>query len=164
MSQVNYRWWKGKRGEWFVVAQVLLFFVLFWGPRSSSGLPEWTSPYAEICLVAGCFLLVTGASMFIAGIFTLGRNITPLPYPKDQAEMVKRGPYRFVRHPIYSGGIIFAFGWALCSHGWFTIGYAIILFVFFDIKASREEEWLKDKFTGYEEYQKHVRKLIPFIY
>jgi protein-S-isoprenylcysteine O-methyltransferase Ste14 len=160
----HYQWWKGERGEWYVVAQIVLFILLFFGPRTSPGLPEWRSPYAEIGGIVGSFLLVIGGAMFMSGIFMLGRNITPLPYPKDQAELIESGPYRFVRHPIYSGGIIFAFGWALWNHGWFTIGYAVILLVFFDIKARREEKWLKEKFTNYAGYQKRVRKLIPFVY
>jgi protein-S-isoprenylcysteine O-methyltransferase Ste14 len=40
----------------------------------------------------------------------------------------------------------------------------IILFAFFDIKAWRKEQWLKEKFSGYAAYQARVRKLIPFIY
>jgi protein-S-isoprenylcysteine O-methyltransferase Ste14 len=59
---------------------------------------------------------------------------------------------------------LIGFGWALLVHGWLTIGYAIIMLVFFDIKSRREEEWLMIKFSGYGEYQKRVRKLIPFVY
>jgi len=40
----------------------------------------------------------------------------------------------------------------------------IFMLVLFGIKAPREEQWLKAKFSGYAEYQKRVRKLIPFVY
>jgi len=105
-----------------------------------------------------------GGLLAVAGIFGLGANLTALPYPKDEATLVETGPYRLVRHPIYSGVILMAFGWALWVHGWLTIGYAIILFVFFDVKSRREEQWLKGKFPDYAAYQKRVRKLIPFVY
>jgi protein-S-isoprenylcysteine O-methyltransferase Ste14 len=164
MNENQYPWWKGRRGEWYVVVQIGLFILLFFGPRRSSGMPEWVSPYLEIGSIAGIALLVTGGLLFISGIVALRRNITPLPFPKDHAELVESGPYRLVRHPIYSGGVIFAFGWALWIHGWFAIGYAIIFLVFFNIKASREEKWLKEKFAGYEEYQKRVKKLVPFVF
>jgi protein-S-isoprenylcysteine O-methyltransferase Ste14 len=65
---------------------------------------------------------------------------------------------------MYCGGILIAFGWAFLVHGWLTIGYAIIMLAFFDVKSRREEQWLSGKFPGYAEYQKHVHKLIPFIY
>lgn len=57
-----------------------------------------------------------------------------------------------------------AFGWGLWVHGWLTLGYALLLFVFFDLKSSREERWLREKFPGYDAYRRRVRKLIPFIY
>ena len=94
----------------------------------------------------------------------MGSNLTAVPYPKEQGTLVETGPYRLVRYPMYFGGILIAFGWAFLVHGWLTIGFAIIMLVFFDFKSRREEKWLKAKFPGYGEYQKRVRKLIPFIY
>jgi protein-S-isoprenylcysteine O-methyltransferase Ste14 len=50
--------------------------------------------------------------------------------------------------------VFFALGWAFRIHSWLTIGYAIILFAFFDIKARREERWLMEKFPGYPAYRR----------
>ena len=102
--------------------------------------------------------------MFAAGIFKLGPNLTPVPFPKPEATLVETGPYGFVRHPMYSGAVMIALGWALWVHGWLTIGYAIALFLLFDVKSRREEKWLIERFSGYESYQRRVRKLIPYIY
>jgi protein-S-isoprenylcysteine O-methyltransferase Ste14 len=107
---------------------------------------------------------LVGVILFLAGLFKLGANLTPLPYPKEQATLIETGPYKLVRHPVYCGGIIAAFGWAFCIHSWLTIGYAVILFIFLDFKSRREEIWLKERFSNYNDYQKRVRKLIPFIY
>jgi protein-S-isoprenylcysteine O-methyltransferase Ste14 len=57
-----------------------------------------------------------------------------------------------------------ALGWGLWLPGWLTIGYAILLFVFFDVKSRREERLLEAKFPEYAEYRKRVRKLVPFVY
>ena len=164
MNKVNSPWWKGSRGEWYVVAQICLFILVIFGPRTHPLLPAWISPYRQICSTVGVAILLMGAALILAGFFKLGRNLTPLPYPKEDSELIVEGPYRFVRHPIYSGGIIMAYGWAFWIHGWLTIFYATILFIFLDIKSRREEEWLKDKFPAYPLYQKRVHKLIPFIY
>ena len=109
--------------------------------------------------------------MFLAGILLaatgavkLGKNLTPLPRPKENATLVVTGAYGLVRHPIYSGITFIAFGWGLWLHSWLTICYALLLFAFFDIKSRREERWLEEKFTGYAAYKKRVRKLIPFVY
>jgi len=162
MSQTP--WWKGTRGEWYVVAQVVLFVLVVFGPRTWLGWPTWTFPNTQLGSIGSGVLLLVGGFLVVAGIFGLGANLTAVPYPKEQATLVEKGPYQLVSHPMYSGGIFMAFGWAFWVHGWLTIGYAIILFVFFDVKSRREEQWLKEKFSHYVEYQKRVRKLIPFVY
>ena len=162
MSQTP--WWKGTRGEWYVFAQVALFVLVVFGPRTWSGWPMWTFPDTQFGSIGSGVLLLMGVCLVVAGIFELGANLTAVPYPKEQATLVETGPYQLVRHPMYSGAIFMAFGWAFWVHGWLTIGYALILFVFFDVKSGREEQWLKETFSGYVAYQKRVRKLIPFVY
>ncbi len=158
-------WWKGKHGEWYVIGQLALMALVFFGPRTLPGWPVWPSTYARAASVVGAVLMAIGALLLAAGMFSLGsRSLTPMPYPREGAVLVQTGPYRFVRHPIYSGGILIALGWALLVNGWLTIGYAVLLFVFFDIKSRREEHWLKDKFPGYAAYQRRACKLIPFLY
>ncbi len=110
-----------------------------------------------------CRPLIAGGCMFVAGLFKLGSGLTPLPYPRPHAILIQTGPYRLVRHPIYTGGIALAFGWAFIVCGWLTLCYAAVLLIFLDIKSSREELWLMEKFEGYRDYQKRVRKLIPFV-
>jgi protein-S-isoprenylcysteine O-methyltransferase Ste14 len=100
----------------------------------------------------------------LAGILKIGAKLTALPRPAEGAALVVTGPYRIVRHPMYAGAILMAFGWAIVSRGWLTFGYAAILFAFFDLKTRREERWLCEKFPGYAGYRERVRKLIPFIY
>lgn len=108
--------------------------------------------------------MALGGLLAGAGMFRLGANLTALPHPKDDAVMVETGPYRLVRHPIYSGGILAALGWGLWVHGWLTLGYSLLLFLFFDLKSRREERWLSDQFPGYAAYRQRVRKLVPFFY
>jgi protein-S-isoprenylcysteine O-methyltransferase Ste14 len=158
------RWWKGRRGEWYVLAQVGLFLLVALGPRTASWLPAWpealrgASPFVGIALMAG------GALWAVAGGAALGRGLTPLPHPKDGGTLIDTGPFAFVRHPMYCGGIWAAVGWALCTRSLLTLAYAAVLTVFFDVKASREERWLSAAFPGYPAYQARVRKLIPFVY
>jgi protein-S-isoprenylcysteine O-methyltransferase Ste14 len=87
-----------------------------------------------------------------------------LPYPKEGTKLIEKGPFALVRHPIYSGGLVICLGWALYVQGWLTLGYVLVLFVFLDVKARREEKWLVERFPVYTNYQQRVRKLIPFIY
>jgi protein-S-isoprenylcysteine O-methyltransferase Ste14 len=157
-------WWKGIHGEWYVVAQIALIVLVFFGPRNLPAWLGWKPPFTWLGWIGGGFILLAGAFLLAVAIFRLGPNLTAIPYPKDEGTLVETGPYRIVRHPMYCGGILISLGWSFLVHGWLTLGYAIIILVFFDIKSRREEEWLKAKFPGYGEYQKRVRKLIPFVY
>jgi len=156
------RWWHGARGEWYVVAQVLLFVLVAVGPRHLFAASAW--PWARAATVVGLLLMLAGAGLLLAALFRLGHNLTPLPYPKDGGTLVQTGAYALIRHPIYSGGLALGFGWALCVHGELTLAYAAALFVLFDVKSRREERWLVDKFAEYRDYQRCVRRLIPFVY
>ncbi len=164
MHGIRPRWWRGTRGEWYVVGQLALIALVFLGPKTLAGLPAWPASLSRVCVVAGIGLALAGASFLLAGLFRLGPNLTPIPYPKPHATLIDSGPYRLVRHPMYGGGIMFAYGCALFVCGWLTLVYATFLLVFLDIKSSREERWLIDKFPDYPDYQRRVRKLIPFIY
>jgi len=157
-------WWKGTHGEWFVVAQIIMIVLVFFGPRNIAGWPVLTTYFTWLDLIGGSIILLMGILLLFVAIFRLGPNLTAVPYPKDEGTLIETGPYRLVRHPMYCGGILIAFGWTILVHGWLTLSYTIIMLVFFDFKSRREEQWLKAKFPGYGEYQKRVRKLIPFIY
>ncbi len=157
-------WWKGARGEWLVVAQIALMALVFFGPRALPGLPAPAFPLAGPCRIAGALLMILGGGLLFFGIGRLGRALTPLPYPRDGATLVDTGPYALVCHPMYGGGLVLAFGWALCVRSWLTVAYALVLFVFLDLKSRREEKWLREKFPAYCDYQRRVRRLIPYIY
>jgi protein-S-isoprenylcysteine O-methyltransferase Ste14 len=165
MVAINQKpWWKGARGEWLVVTQVALIALVFFGPRTMMGQPAWAFPFARACPIIGGALMILGGGLLLAGLVRLGTGLTPLPYPKDGATLIDTGPFALVRHPMYAGGIVLAFGWALCVRGWLTVGYAIALLAFLDLKSRREERWLTERFPTYRAYQKRVRRLIPFLY
>lgn len=157
-------WWKGTNGEWYVVVQLILFGLVAFAPATLPGRSVWGQPGRTIGIVAGLIVGGIGGLLVSAGLFSLGHNLTAVPRPKEDAHMVEHGAYRWVRHPIYSGIIFGAFGLGLLRGGWLALLYVLVLFLFFDIKSRREEEWLREKYAGYAEYQTRVRKLIPFLY
>ncbi len=156
-------WWKGARGEWYVVVQTVLMLLVLVGPRALPGGREWSLPFAPQRQVIGAILVVAGGAFFLAGLRRLGSALTPLPYPKEGAGLAQTGPYALVRHPLYSGGLFMSFGIALMVSGWLTYVYVAALFVLLDIKSRREERWLSQKFPEYAAYQRRVRKLVPFV-
>ena len=157
-------WWKNSRGEWYVIFQVFLFALIAFGPESLDIHLHLPDPGQAAALVIGLALGMIGLALALAGLWWLGDNLSVLPHPKDDASLVQSGPYHIVRHPIYSGLVVGAIGWALIHVSVITLGYAALLFVFFDIKSRREERWLMKKFPDYAAYRTRVHKLIPFIY
>ncbi|MBS1229561.1 MAG: hypothetical protein H6R17_2838 [Proteobacteria bacterium] len=164
MSPSNQRWWRGRRGEWYVVAQFALFLVITLGPKTLAGLPPWPERLINASSIVGTVLLTLGGLVSLLAVVNLGSNLTPLPHPKERATLIVSGMYRFVRHPIYFGVIVMAAGFALSVHGWLTLAEAAALALFFDIKSRREEIWLDEHFPAYNAYRQRVRKLIPFLY
>jgi protein-S-isoprenylcysteine O-methyltransferase Ste14 len=157
-------WWQGKRGEWYLVIQAVLITLVIFGPLSFTALPSWPEAFKWPSAILGGALVLAGALLSFLGAFSLGRNLTPLPHPKDDSRLVENGAYSLVRHPIYGGIVFMAYGWSMLSRSWPTFAYATMLFLFLDLKSRREERWLREKFPGYLEYSKRVRKMIPFIY
>lgn len=152
------------RGEWYVIIQFIFFGLILLGPRSLPGSEGWPTPWNTIGILLGLLFGFLGGLLGLAGLMSLGSNITAVPHPKDDAFLVQNGAYQFVRHPIYSGIILTSIGFAFVVNGTLTFLYVLILFIFFDIKSRREEQWLAEKFPDYPNYQKRVHKLIPFIY
>jgi protein-S-isoprenylcysteine O-methyltransferase Ste14 len=157
-------WWKGGRGEWYVLGQVGLILLVVFGPRSVPGLPALPPAVGWLTSGIGTALMAGGILWVIAGGARLGANLTALPHPKDDGRLIETGAYAFVRHPMYCGAIWWAVGLAFHTQGLLTLGYAMLLAVFLDVKASREERWLCTKFPDYVSYRRRVRKLVPFVY
>jgi len=132
-------------------------------------IPSWfghaiTGSLASTLIYAGLVLMVTGALLTSAGVVTLGRWLTPFPQPLPESQLRTTGAYALVRHPLYSGILLMACGWSLYSTSVAGLAFDVVLFVFFDRKAAREEIWLAKKFAGYATYRGRVKKLVPWIY
>ena len=155
-------WWRNARGESYVAVQMVLVLLVLVGPRFGAGVGE--PPWSTITTAAGSLIGGAGLILCLAGVQRLGRNLTPLPRPKHDATLVEDGVYAVVRHPIYGGLSLAALGWALAWRSPVTLGLSVLLFLFFELKSRREEQWLRQRFPRYAAYQHRVKKLIPLIY
>ena len=156
-------WWRGARGEWYVVAQMVLFICIALAPLVP-GQPEWPAGTALAARGLGLLLGVAGLALALAGLLGLGRNRSPLPHPKDDAEVVEGGVYGLARHPIYGGLIAGALGWGLLTNSQLSLVLALALWVLFEVKSRREEGQLLARFPAYAAYREQVRKFFPWLY
>jgi protein-S-isoprenylcysteine O-methyltransferase Ste14 len=94
----------------------------------------------------------------------LGRNWSGVITLKEGHELIERGPYRVVRHPIYTGILAMLAGTAIAL-GYFGgfLGF-LLVFVSFWLKLKREEDLMLEHFPAkYAAYQRRVKRIIPFL-
>jgi protein-S-isoprenylcysteine O-methyltransferase Ste14 len=149
----------GSRGEAWVAVQAGLLILFLAVPQVG---PPW--PHADAFRLAGWLLAASGILLFMWSALNLGRSLTPFPRPLPHGRLVTDGAYRFVRHPIYFAVILACLGFALSSRSVLRLALTLVLFIFFDMKARREESWLRQQYPAYADYQARVKKLIPWIY
>ncbi len=152
----------GPRGEGWVLLQFVLLGLVALAGASSGGEPEGLADW--VLIGAGFVVGIGGAILVVLGLRDLGRNLTAVPHPRDGAELVESGVYRFVRHPIYGGLIAMAVAWGLMNASLLTLVLTAVLALFFDLKSRREEAWLQERYGGYAEYAQRTHRFFPRLY
>lgn len=152
------------KGLGYVLLQGVLIGLILFGPQGFLLLPQSLGAWLLDHRVLGAGICILGLLLSFIAALRLGKNLTPLPCPKDGSQLIRLGLYRFVRHPIYSGVLLVGFGWLLIYPYAFILLYVIALTIFFEFKIKLEERWLLEKFPAYAQYCKQVKKLIPWIY
>jgi len=126
--------------------------------------PGWPHDARWPLKAVAALLAFAGLLVVVGAARALGRGLTPFPRPHDAAELAETGPYAIVRHPIYSGGILFFAGISLALSPW-ALGTTVALAVFWALKARVEERFLGQRFPEYEAYCARTRyRLVPFLY
>jgi protein-S-isoprenylcysteine O-methyltransferase Ste14 len=112
----------------------------------------------------GTFLCVIGLAFTVWARATLGRNWSGTVTLKESHELVDRGPYRLVRHPIYTGLLTMFVATVIALGHLAGIIGAVLVFVSFWIKLSHEEKLMLKQFPDqYAAYQQRVKRIIPFL-
>jgi protein-S-isoprenylcysteine O-methyltransferase Ste14 len=126
---------------------------------------SWTGGYAVAAFVIGSVLFVLGLLLLAWAGLRLGSSLTPFPAPRTDQAVKTAGPYALVRHPMYGGGVLIALGWSIIFASVVGLVLTVVLAVFLDLKARREEVWLIERLDGYTAYRSRTpHKLIPFHY
>lgn len=158
-------WRNGNKGEYWVVAQAFLIVAFILLPIYRPDSLQIDS--AELLYIrwgGGVILGLAALVLLAKGLLDLGQQLTPLPYPKADGELVQSGIYSIVRHPLYSGVIFAALSWAIFQVSLSHLIAAAVLLIFLDANASREEAWIVQKYPNYSEYRLAVKKLVPWLY
>jgi len=158
-------WRNNRRGEYLVLLQggLLTAFTIL-PVYQPPGVKIESTQLIYLTWIIASILGLGALILIIKALIDLGKNLTPLPYPREDGSLVKTGIYGIVRHPLYSGLILAALAWTIFQISLSHLAATAILLIFFEIKSSREETWLLQKYPDYSEYRQRVKKLIPGIY
>ncbi len=149
----------GKRGEGWVILQLVLLLIILSAPRIGGGIElPW------MLRVLGGLIIIAAGVIIILSMVALGQNLTPFPRPVPGGHLITHGIYGIVRHPLYMAVIFGTLGWGLLTANLLIMGLIVVVFLFVDLKSRREEEWLMEAYPEYAGYRRRVKKLIPWIY
>jgi protein-S-isoprenylcysteine O-methyltransferase len=128
--------------------------------------PQGQLPHRLTVYLVGLVLFLVGLVIRWVAIIYLGRFFTVNVAIADDHQLITTGPYRFVRHPSYTGTLLIFFAFGLCMLNIFSL-----VAVFLPIAAAFlwrmhvEEEALREAFgERYRHYAGRTRKLIPLLY
>lgn len=142
-------------GYGWVLVQVVLFlgygYALVATPGAAWGAWRWL----------GVPLVVGGVALALPALLRHGRRLTPLPEPNPALGLQCTGVYRLIRHPMYTGLLLTAFGLAIGLQKPWGIAGAVALTVFFNLKAREEERRLRRRYPEYAAYQQRTGRFLP---
>jgi protein-S-isoprenylcysteine O-methyltransferase Ste14 len=103
----------------------------------------------------GWVVAAAGLVLAVWAGWTMGSSLSPFPRPPRHAELVDRGPYRSLRHPLYVGGVLFFAGLSLVFSVYGLV-LTVVLAIFWLAKARLEERHLLARFPEYADYRRRT--------
>lgn len=160
------------RGEpW--LTRVLLYWVPLVVAFGLLGPGEWFGhtllregivPHTVPVFAVALLLVVTGVALACWSRYLLGRNWSSVVQIKQDHELIEAGPYRYIRHPIYTGILLAFIGTALKVGDVRGIFAVLIVFISFWRKLRMEERMLGETFgEAYAAYRLRTKALIPGV-
>lgn len=129
-----------------------------WMTWSKIGLPEvvrWIGVGLGIFCVFGVYWLFS----------SIGTGITPTSATRQEHNLSTSGPYRWIRHPLYTFGSSMFVAFGMMADNWFMAALGILTFVLMAIRTPKEEANLIEKFGDeYREYMKRTGRFLPKLF
>ncbi|HCK64862.1 MAG TPA: hypothetical protein DHW49_01225 [Anaerolineae bacterium] len=129
-----------------------------WMAWSKIGLPEWVRWLGVAIGVVGVF----GVYWLFSSI---GSGISPTSATREKHVLSTKGPYKYIRHPLYTFGSSLFISFGMMSDNWFIALLGILAFIAMAVRTPKEEANLIEKFGDeYREYMKHTGRFLPKLF
>ncbi len=110
-------------------------------------------------------LQLGGVAFGLSAILTMRiKRLRATPALAEGSELIRHGPYRFVRHPMYSALLIFSSSYVISDGSWLSVQLWLSLFVVLLTKLHYEEVELRSAFHEYDDYARKTNRLIPWVW
>lgn len=145
-----------------IIPMIIGFLLIYNHYFAWSFLADHIVPENNGVSAAGLLLTTGGLIFAVWARIALGANWSGTVTIKSGHNLIRRGPYKWIRHPIYTGLLISVVGTVLLQGEVRSfLGFAIILFALYR-KARREEKFLSEEFgEGFVEHAKHTGMFLP---
>jgi protein-S-isoprenylcysteine O-methyltransferase Ste14 len=131
---------------------VLIGVIAFTGPLWP---PDWN--------LRG--ILAVGGVVGLWALQVMGlRQVKVFPEVACQGKLIVLGPYRWVRHPMYTSVLLATLAWTLGNPLFYRVILWVGLLITLLIKLQYEERLLMERFPDYEAYRRQTKRLIPFVW
>lgn len=159
------RWREPFGGQALHVVPLLFCAVLLAAPRHLPPiLLARFAPPGPLLPALGALLVAAGLGLAIWARAHIGREWSGIVTLKEEHALVQTGPYRTVRHPIYSGLLLALAGTAVAVGEWRGVLAVLCALAGFMIKIRAEEALMSDAFPEYAAYRARTAALIPLVY
>jgi protein-S-isoprenylcysteine O-methyltransferase Ste14 len=151
-------------GKYFLPILVALLLMMDYPFYRGTFLAERFVPGELSVVWLGFALTVAGLAFACWARVILGRNWSGVVQVKQDHELITRGPYSIVRHPIYTGLLLAFLGTAIGIGEWRALIATVVVGVSFWRKLKLEERWMTEVFgEQYRSYRQRVKALIPWV-
>jgi len=125
----------------------------------------WRAWVALPILDSAAAALLTGSAGMANWTLAVNRpgNFNIRPTPRSGGALVTSGPYRWIRHPMYTSVLLGAAGAAVMSHQFLDVLLWLALLVVLAAKAAIEERALMVRFPSYQDYKTQTTRFVPWL-
>mgnify|MGYP001395839544 CR=1 FL=1 len=147
---------RSNKDYWLVGTQFILFLIYL--------IPfDLGFEVADYFRFPSLLFSIIGFLIVLVGLFNLDKALTAFPTPKNNSELITSGLYKYVRHPIYSGILLTAFGYAFYSQSISRLTISVLLLILFYFKTNYEEQKLSQKYPEYGAYKARTARFFPCL-
>jgi protein-S-isoprenylcysteine O-methyltransferase Ste14 len=140
------------------------FYMLFSGHVLTGWWKQHPWPESATLEWVGAAVTAAGIGIAVWARMMLGANWSGTITVKVGHELIRRGPYRLVRHPIYTGLVLAAIGTAIARDRWCGLVAVLVMWLGYTMKRLKEEKYMRATFGAqYEEYCRHSGAILPFV-